>query len=255
MQVYLPPPLDLTALPKQRPAASKLNDRMKVINNPRTLKRIMSECVAFRLKTAPRSFGFGLVPSSNMNFPVRFKTAYKTAGVKVIENAIKDALSWNGVDRADLSFHQSFVGRFFLSRGLPLVVEHLHPQSEDSLLPSAITSLAQGFLLQVGRDNSEITTEHIQSLLMFNRQPLAGFEGTVEEAKVLMDRIFFSDFLSSEIAQVPAAVKPSLKRGREDDSAQLEGPSPLKKAKFKNTKANNRSTIFTRLRRKRLVTV
>ncbi|KAJ3970620.1 hypothetical protein EV361DRAFT_915144 [Lentinula raphanica] len=259
MQIYLPPPLDLAALPKQRPPASKLNERMKVIDNQRLLKRIMTECLKHRLKSAPLSFGFDVVSSSDMNISPRVKTARKAAGIKIIENAVKAALSWNGVANTDLKFYQTIVGRLFIGKGLALVVNHLHPQAE-TLSPIAVTSLVQGFLIQVGQNDGEITVDQIRVMLAvclkdfghlyWRWQPLSGFEGTVEEAQDYLGRIFFSDFLLSEV-RIPAAAGSTLKRIREEDSLQSENPSPLKKPRL-DSKATNHSTgrIFTRLRRK-----
>ncbi|KAJ3739713.1 hypothetical protein DFH05DRAFT_1512470 [Lentinula detonsa] len=259
MIIYLPPPSEPS---KGRPDTTQLNDRMRIIDNRRALKRIMTDCIIYRLKRAPPSFGSTVassfvVSSSTARMIHRSKTIYKKAGIELIEDVVKDALSWNGLDKTDLRFYQTLVGRLFVGKGLALVVKHLHPNSE-ALPPSAITSLVEGLLIQVGQGNSKITIDQIRVVVMvcltdyghiFRRwQPLAGFEGTIQEAQDLSKRIFFDDFLPSETVKVAEAAEKSKKRGREEDSVP-DAESPLKKAKLSRN-ASNRSSLLNRLKRK-----
>ncbi|KAJ3730094.1 hypothetical protein DFJ43DRAFT_466013, partial [Lentinula guzmanii] len=261
MSIYLPQPPEPASPSKRRPDTTQLNDRRRIIDNRRALKRIMTECIVYRLKQAPPSFGFTVESSSSFKIDYRFKKTLKSKGVKLIEEIIKGTMNWSDLDKADLALYQKLVGRLFVSKGLFHIVKHLQLNPE-SLSPSSITSLVEGLLIELGQGSNNITVAKIQAMAViclkdlghiYRRwQPLAGFQGTVEEAQELSKRIFFDDFLhslSTQEAKTPNKGN-TKKRGREEEPS-LEGQSTLKKAKFADI--SNRTSLLQRFKRKRSV--
>ncbi|KAJ3791391.1 hypothetical protein GGU11DRAFT_833735 [Lentinula aff. detonsa] len=230
MNIYLPPPPEPASPSKRRPDTTQLNDQRHIIDNRRALKRIMTECIVYRLKQAPPSFESTVESSSSFKIDYRFKKTLKTKGVKLIEEIMIGTMNWSDLDKADLALYQKgdslFRKDFF-----------------TFLSPSSITSLVEGLLIELGEGGDNITVAKIQAMVVICLKDFGHIFRRWQPLKRAFEADIYYSSMSFFIRCRHRKQSNTKKRGREEESS-LEGQRPFKKAKFEDV--SNRTSLVQR---------